>query len=284
MNSIAIAVLVLAVISVICGVGLCIASKFMAVEVDERIPQVRACLPGANCGACGFAGCDGYASALVEDPELAVNLCVPGGATAASDIGKVLGREAGETVRMVAEVRCSGTCEATSVKMDYNGIETCAGAKLLFGGTGACVYGCIGLGDCARVCPENAIRITTVPGKESQTGAGLARVDTRACIGCGLCAKTCPNNVIAIRPFASHVVVDCNSHQKGAGTRKACKAGCIGCRLCEKNCHTGAITVTDNLASIDYAKCDGCGKCIEVCRAGCLVALNLNVSETAAQS
>lgn len=280
---IVLAVAVLGVISIICGAGLSVASKFMAVEVDERIPQVRACLPGANCGACGFAGCDGYAAALVEDPDLAVNLCVPGGATAAADIGKVLGREAGESVKMVAEVRCSGTCEATSVKMDYKGIETCAGAKLLFGGTGACVYGCIGLGDCADVCPVQAIHIVKVPGKDA-VGAGLARVDTRTCIGCGLCAKTCPNNVIAIRPYDSHVVVDCNSKQKGAGTRKACTNGCIGCKLCEKNCHTGAITVTDNLASIDYSKCDGCGKCIEVCRSGCLVALNLNVQEGAAKN
>lgn len=269
MEGIVIAVIVLAVISLLCGVMLTVASKFMAVEVDERIPKVRECLPGANCGACGFAGCDGYAAALVEDPDLAVNLCVPGGAGAADQIGKVLGRASGDVVKLVAEVRCSGTCEATSVKMDYNGMETCAGAKLLFGGTGACVYGCIGLGDCAQVCPVNAIHVN----------GGLARVDTSVCIGCGLCAKTCPNNVIAIRPANSHVVVDCNSHQKGAGTRKACSAGCIGCRLCERNCHTGAITVTDNLASIDYAKCDGCGKCIEVCRAGCLVALNLNVSE-----
>ena len=248
-NPIVIAVLVVAVIGLLCAVMLTVASKFMAVEVDERIPMVRECLPGANCGACGFAGCDGYAAALVEDPDLAVSLCVPGGATAAANIGKVLGREA--------------------VKMDYKGLESCAAAKLLFGGTGKCVYGCIGLGDCAQVCPVGAIHIN----------GGLARVDTSACIGCGLCAKTCPNHVIAIRPADAHMVVDCNSRQKGAGTRKSCSAGCIGCKLCEKNCHTGAITVTDNLASIDYAKCDGCGKCIEVCKAGCLVAFNITKAE-----
>ena len=268
MNPIVIAVLVVAVIGLLCAIMLTVASKFMAVEVDERIPLVRECLPGANCGACGFAGCDGYAKALVEDSELAVSLCVPGGAAAAAAIGKVLGREAGDVTKQVAEVRCSGTCEATSVKMDYKGLESCAAAKLLFGGTGKCVYGCIGLGDCAGVCPVQAIHIT----------GGLAKVDTRTCIGCGLCAKTCPNNVIAIRPADAHMVVDCNSHQKGAGTRKSCSAGCIGCKLCEKNCHNGAITVTDNLASIDYSKCDGCGKCIEVCRAGCLVALNISAA------
>ena len=268
-NPIVIAVLVVAVIGLLCAVMLTVASKFMAVEVDERIPMVRECLPGANCGACGFAGCDGYAAALVEDPDLAVSLCVPGGATAAENIGKVLGREAGDVAKQVAEVRCSGTCEATSVKMDYKGLESCAAAKLLFGGTGKCVYGCIGLGDCAQVCPVGAIHIN----------GGLARVDTSVCIGCGVCAKTCPNHVIDIRPADAHMVVDCNSRQKGAGTRKSCSAGCIGCKLCEKNCHTGAITVTDNLASIDYAKCDGCGKCIEVCKAGCLVALNITKAE-----
>ncbi len=275
MNEILIAVLVLAVISLICGLLLTIASKFMSVEVDEMIPKVRDCLPGANCGACGFAGCDGYAAALVEDPELAVNLCVPGGAGAAEQIGKVLNRDSGEVIRKVAEVRCSGTCDVTAEKMDYEGMESCAAAKLLFGGTWSCVFGCIGLGDCTKVCPANALSVRD----------GLARVDPLLCAGCGLCAKTCPNHVIEIRPMQSHVVVDCNNHQKGVGTRKACAAGCIGCRLCERNCHTGAITVTDNLAHIDYEKCDGCGKCIEVCHSGCLVALNLNPArETAEKS
>ena len=265
MEVVIIAVVVLAIIALICGVMLTVASKFMAVEQDELTPQVRECLPGANCGACGFAGCDGYAAALVADPDLPVNLCVPGGASAAEQIGAVLGRDVGEVVKMVAEVRCSGTCAVTRPKMDYEGIESCAAAKLLFGGSGTCIYGCAGLGDCAKVCPEQAIYLV----------GGVARVDTSACVGCGLCAKTCPNHVIEMRPAAAHVVVACSSHQKGADTRKACSAGCIGCKLCERNCAAGAITVKDNLASVDYEKCTGRGKCLEVCPSGCLVGLDV---------
>ncbi len=260
-----IAVAVLAIIALICGVMLTVASKFMAVEEDELFPAVRECLPGANCGACGFAGCDGYASALVADPELSITLCVPGGASAAQQLGQVLGREGGEVVKMVAEVRCGGTCAATSAKMDYEGIESCAAAKLLFGGSGACIYGCAGLGDCVKVCPEKAIYLV----------GGIARVDTGLCTGCGLCAKTCPNGVIAVRPASAPVVVDCNNTRPGAETRKACTVGCIGCKLCERNCPAGAITVTNNLASVSYEKCVGCGKCVEVCPSKCIVGLNL---------
>lgn len=265
MEVVMIAVTVLAVIALICGVMLTVASKFMAVEVDQLLPQVRECLPGANCGACGFAGCDGYAAALVEDADTPLTLCVPGGSGAAQNLGQVLGREGGEVVKMVAEVRCGGTCAATTTKMDYEGIESCTAAKLLFGGSGVCIHGCAGLGDCVQVCPENAIYLV----------GGIARVDTDLCTGCGLCAKTCPNDVIAIRPAGAKVVVICNSTEKGADTRKACTAGCIGCKMCERNCPTEAITVTDNLASVTYEMCVGCGKCVEVCPSKCIVGLDL---------
>ena len=60
------AVIPVVIIGIICGAVLVIASKLMAVKEDERFPKIRECLPGANCGACGFAGCDGYAKALCE--------------------------------------------------------------------------------------------------------------------------------------------------------------------------------------------------------------------------
>ena len=191
--TILIAVIVVTVIGVLCAVMLSVASKVMAVEEDERVTQVRECLPGANCGGCGFAGCDGYAAALVEDPDLPLNLCSAGGNAAAQAISAVLGREAGQVEEKVAVVHCRGDCSATSNKMDYRGIESCAAAKLLFGGAGQCTYGCMGLGDCAKVCSANAICIVN----------GIAHVDTRLCTACGACQRTCPNGVISLQPKAA---------------------------------------------------------------------------------
>ena len=156
LSAILVAVGVLVAIGLICALILVIAAKFFAVKVDEKEQNIRACLPGANCGACGFTGCDGYAKALAEG-SAAANLCVPGGASTAKQLGEVLGVSVEAAERMVAFVHCSGTCENTTRKYDYKGIPTCAGAKLFYGGDGACSSGCLGYGDCAKVCPSNAI-------------------------------------------------------------------------------------------------------------------------------
>ncbi len=262
MGVIGTAIVVVTVIGVICAVMLSVASKVMAVKVDERIPMVRECLPGANCGGCGFPGCDGYAAAMVENESTPLNLCAPGGAAVAAKVAGVLGREAGEVVKSYARVNCLGSCDKTSKKMDYRGIETCAAAKLMFGGNGACTFGCIGLGDCTRACPSDAIHI--MPN-------GIARVDINSCTGCSACAKVCPNHVISILPAAVKVQVSCSSHDKGAAVRKKCQAGCLGCGMCERKCPQGAIHVENNLATIDYSKCIGCGTCQSVCPAKCIV-------------
>ena len=252
-------ILVVSAIGLLCGIGLSVASSVMAVKEDERFPAVRECLPGANCGACGFTGCDGYAKALLQ-PGTKTNLCVPGGPETAKKLAQVLGVEAEETTAMTAAVCCSGTCEATAVKETYVGIPSCKAAKLFFGGPGSCTYGCIGYGDCQKVCPHGAITIEK----------GVARVDPALCVGCGLCAKQCPQGIIAVIPAAARTVVACSNHDKGAVTRKVCTAGCIGCMKCVKACEAGAITVEGNLAVIDSAKCVGCGKCAAVCTTGCL--------------
>lgn len=261
MNLIVIAIIVVTVIGILCAAMLSVASKVMAVEVDERVPKVAACLPGANCGGCGYPGCEGYAAALVGDPDLDLTLCAPGGAAAVAAMGEILGRSGGEMVKKFAVIQCTGDCNATGNKMEYKGIDSCAGAKLMFGGAGECTYGCLGLGDCAAVCPENAICIEN----------GIAHVDTRVCTGCGACTKVCPNNVIALVPEKFNVKIACSNKDKGALVRKKCKAGCIGCGMCMKKCPEGAITLKDNLASIDYSKCTNCGTCKESCPVKCII-------------
>ena len=175
LSAVLIAVGVLVAIGLICALILVIAAKFFAVKVDEKEQKIRACLPGANCGACGFTGCDGYAKALAEGSAPA-NLCVPGGASAAAQLGEVLGVSVEAAARMVAFVHCSGTCDNTKPKYDYKGIPTCAGAKLFYGGDGACSSGCLGYGDCAKVCPSGAI----------YNNNGVACVDPAKCTGCEL--------------------------------------------------------------------------------------------------
>ena len=156
---------------------------------------------------------------------------------------------------MVAFVHCSGTCENTTRKYDYKGIPTCAGAKLFYGGDGACSSGCLGYGDCAKVCPSNAI----------YNNNGVACVDPEKCTGCGLCTKACPNFVIRLVPTAATAVVACSNKDKGAAAVKECKASCIGCKKCENICPADAIKVEDNFAHIDYTKCVHCNVCTETC-------------------
>ncbi|MBO5939066.1 MAG: RnfABCDGE type electron transport complex subunit B [Clostridia bacterium] len=260
MNEILIAALVVGGIGAICAVMLIAASKFFAVKEDETVGRLRECLPGANCGACGYAGCDGYAKALAEG-GVKTNLCTPGADATAKQLAEILGVEAEEVVEQVAVIHCYGDCNHTAKKMEYEGIESCAAAKTLYGGAGLCSFGCIGLGDCVSVCPNQAICIEN----------GMAHIDTRLCIGCGLCAKTCPRGIIELMADVERVLVTCNSRDKGAVARKACSNACMGCKKCEKSCPSGAIKVVDNLAVIDYELCDNCGSCAKVCPVGCIL-------------
>ena len=261
------ALIVIGVIALICAVILTVSATVFAVPVDEKAAAVRDCLPSANCGACGFSGCDGYAAALSQGKTDNPSLCTPGGADVAAQIGEIMGLAAGDVEKKVAYVACNGNCAPENRKFVYDGIKTCKAAKLNYAGDRLCAYACLGHGDCAVVCPENAIHID--PEKN------IAEVDPQKCIGCGLCQKACPNSIIHIVKQSSRVIVKCSSHDKGAVTRKACSDGCIGCMKCEKNCPEGAIKVINNLATIDYDKCTGCGACHEVCPVKCIHLENL---------
>ena len=258
-NDILIALLVVASVGLVAAILLALASHFLRVKENEKVKELRQCLPGVNCGACGFAGCDDYANALANG-KAKPNLCIPGGGETAAKIADVLGIKIEKPEDLVAFVKCNGNLEAAFKKADYSGVTTCKAASMLYGGPKACRYGCLGCGDCAAVCPVEAICIKD----------GIAHIDPRVCIGCGLCAKTCPKEIITLIPKDAKTVVMCNNKDKGVVCRKGCSNACIGCKKCELNCPEKAITVKNNCASIDYDKCTGCGKCAELCPMHCI--------------
>ena len=256
MSAVINAVLVLAAIGAVCALILIIASKYMAVPVDEKFPALRECLPGAGCGACGFAGCDALAAAIAKG-EAPVNACPVGGAPVAQKVGEIMGTSAEATERKVAFVRCKGSCDVTHNQGHYIGIQDCRSAVLAGLNLTDCGYGCLGLGSCATACPQDAIQVVD----------GVAMVNRKRCIGCGLCAKACPRGLIELVPASKRVIVQCSNHDRGPLVKKVCTAGCIGCMLCTKQCEFDAIHVTGNLAQVNYDNCTQCGKCAQKCPA-----------------
>lgn len=251
-TSILIAVGIAVGLSVIVGVLLGVVAEKFKVESDPREALVRDCLAGSNCGGCGYAGCDAYAHAIVAG-EAEAGLC-PSSDTA--KIGEIMGMNVTPAEKMVAFVRCSGTCQKTTPNYNYRDVSVCTTAYLAPGhGSKKCAYGCCGFGTCAKVCPFDAIRIVD----------GLAVVDKTKCHACGKCVLACPNHLIDIIPDSAKYVVRCSSQNKGKDVRGACADGCLGCGLCVRVCETGAISVVNNVASIDHSKCIECGKCAEKC-------------------
>lgn len=257
MSGVIIAAIVVGAAGIGLGFFLAFMSKKFAVEVDEREAQVRDLLPGNNCGACGYPGCDGAATAMCKG-EAPANACPVGGPGVASAIAEILGGEAGESVKKVAFVKCAGDCDKAKDLYEYSGVKTCAVVSTApGGGSKGCSYGCRGYGDCVEVCEFDAIHIVN----------GIAVVDREKCVACEACVKACPKRLIEMIPYKRTAAVNCFSNDAAKDVMAVCKAGCIGCKICEKECPIpdGAIHVEKNLAKVDYAKCVGCGKCAAKC-------------------
>lgn len=245
------------------GLLLALADKKLAVEENPLIDEVEAVLPSGQCGNCGFAGCRQYAEMVVNNPDVTADLCTPGGAEVAAKIAEITGKDAGNVQAVKAVPQCKGcTDENCRGKYIYEGLVDCVAAAQLFAGMKLCEFGCLGLGNCERACPFDAIHITD---------AGLPEVNVDKCVGCGLCMQACPKDIISLVPVSAASVIKCKNHDKGGVTKKACTVGCLGCRLCEKACPHGAMKVQDNLCVIDYEKCEKCQElsCLMVqCKTG----------------
>lgn len=252
-------VLIFAVIGAVAGGLLLLASRLLTVEIDETVERLTAALPGGNCGACGYSGCEGYANAIAKG-EAPTNRCKPGGEGAAKSLADIMGTEALDTAREVAYVRCNGCTSACEDRYIFEGTESCVATERFYNGKKACRSGCDGLGDCINVCEHGAISVID----------GVAVVIPDKCRGCGKCAEVCPNKLIVMLPAEQKYAVRCSSRDTGKLTRAVCKNGCIGCKLCEKKCPASAISVVDNHAVIDGEKCTSCGACAEACPQKCI--------------
>ena len=245
---------ILGAIGFVLGAALWFAAKTFHVEQDDRIDKITACLPGANCGGCGYAGCAGYAAAMVNDGAK-LDLCGVCDSEGVSKISEILGVEAVSHERKTAFVRCRGGNEVANKKYVYHGMADCIAEARLLDGHMSCKYGCIGFGTCTTACKYDAIHIVD----------GIAKVDREKCVGCMACAKVCPRDLIVPVDYNHYTVIACASKARGATTIRGCSSGCIGCGQCVKACPYDAIRVEDNLAIIDYSKCTSCGLCAIIC-------------------
>jgi electron transport complex protein RnfB len=226
-----------------------------AVHVDPRLEQLIALLPGSNCGACGQAGCQGLAEAILGG-KAEVTGCIAGGSAVALAVAQFMGVAVDVQEDRVAYVACRAGRTTARMKYTYEGVENCQAAHLLFGGDKLCADGCLGLGSCVRACPFGAINVTV---------DGIALVDTGKCTGCTKCVAACPRNVISMVPNRQSVLVGCSNHDRGRRAKEVCDIACTACKICEKSCPEAAIVVTANLAVIDYGKCTECGICVAKC-------------------
>lgn len=264
MQGVLYAVLVIAVSALVLGLILAIFSKLMAVPVDQKLSALREAMPGANCGACGHTSCDGYSEVLADGTETKINLCKPGGQDTIDQISKILGVSGGTAQATTAMVLCQGNHNNTQKRAKYHGIQTCHMAELIDGGDAACGYGCLGYGDCEKVCQYDAIHVIN----------GVSVVDPSKCTSCMMCIETCPKNIIELVSMEKpHSVVFCHNEDIAQVANKVCSVSCISCGRCVKACPVNCIEIVNNRAIIDYDCCINCGECQRVCPHDCILSL-----------
>jgi electron transport complex protein RnfB len=279
-------ILVLGLVGLFFGLGLGIASKKLHVFVDPKISRIQETLPGANCGACGFPGCGGFAKAAAEG-KAAANACTPGGEKIAHAVADIMGVSASVSDPLMAVVHCKGGQKEALERSIYDGIKDCHAAILIGNGSKVCLDGCLGLGSCVKACLFDALSVNE---------NDVAVVNPEKCSGCGKCVTACPRNIISIIPQVHKIFLACSNHDKGAKIKKYCSVGCTACTLCIKATPSGTITIEKNLPVLDYSKdenfitanakcpskcfvdlvkarpranidtkCVGCGECVKLC-------------------
>lgn len=224
------------------SVIIAIANKTLYVYEDPRIDEVEAMLSGANCGACGNAGCRAFAEAVVAGKQPPAR-CPVSNAEATHAIAAFLGVDAGEREKRVARLACAGGKHVAHFRARYHGIESCRAAQLVAGGGKGCAWGCLGFGDCKDVCDFGAITMNEF---------GLPVVNPDKCAACGACVEICPRGLYSIHPVSHCLWVACQNKAAGDEAELDCEMACIGCGRCAADAAPGLITIQNHLAVVDY--------------------------------
>ncbi len=239
---------------------LAVASRVFYVEEDPRVEAVLDVLPGANCGGCGYAGCEGYAIAVVNETNVPASLCVAGSAETSVAVGELTGKAVGAADPMLSFRRCDKLAGKVKARYSYQGMPSCAAATLLMGGSNECSWSCLGFGDCVEACPFDAMFLED----------GLVTINPNKCTGCGICVKSCPRSSLELIPSRARVAVFCATQDKMRAVMDVCEAGCINCGKCVKACPAKAIANVDGRIEVDQQKCLSFGPdCSEACVSGC---------------
>lgn len=251
--TVGIVVAIMAGIGLVFGLLIILISKFCVIKENPKIAEINAQLCGANCGGCGYPGCDGFARALVEG-KASLDAC---GATSKEnkiEISNILGISYSGGEETIAVVACNGgnNCED---KYEYQGYGDCVSQQILANGSKECAVGCMGVGSCVDACPNLAIECRD----------GYAQIDPDLCVSCGVCINVCPKQLIKRIPKSAKIYVACSTQCKGKAVMDMCKTGCISCGLCQRFCPKDAIYLVNNVPIIDYSKCTACMTCFEKC-------------------
>jgi Na+-translocating ferredoxin:NAD+ oxidoreductase subunit B len=259
-------IILMGVIGAIFGFVLAFANKKFSVEQNPIIHMVDEILPKGQCGACGFAGCQAYAEAVVLDKDVPPDLCIPGKSEVAKKVADITGKKSKQIEKRIACVSCANPIGIAQKKFEYSGIDDCIAASILHLGPKDCQYGCIGFGTCVKHCPFGAIKLSE---------KGLPVVDKNRCTGCGKCEIICPKKIIHMIDVNSLVEVLCSSKDKGATAKKHCDVACIGCGICKKSCSYNAVKIENNIAVIEHSVCkEKCNEksCLDKCPTGAIKA------------